>query len=138
MSLVCGCLEALALEDVSQMSATRSTHNLSAQSVRVCDAGDCAWQSIEEGGPSAARVELEAGRVQRSAAGCAVVHPAGRVLVVRPAVGSLRALGPQHAELLGAQHSAPILADAGHSFWAAFNAQRVVKERRQLAIISSN
>lgn len=85
------------------MAATIRAHNLDALhtecAVRV--SSYCAWEGIEEGGPSAAGLELVLRFVKWCVAACACVDAfSGHVLVVFAYEGSFGSLLAKDAELL--------------------------------------
>jgi hypothetical protein len=103
VSLVSGCVEALALEDVAQVAATVRAHNLRPRHAKgaVLVACDGTWDAVKVGGPSAAGAELVVRLVERSlAAGTGVDTLGGIVLVVGTRTGSLGSLLAKNTELL--------------------------------------
>jgi hypothetical protein len=103
VTLVGGSRITLALEDVTEMAATVGADNLSALHTEstVGVSGYSTRDGIEESGPSAARLELVVGLVERSlAAGTSVSTLRRHVLVKVAAVGRLGTLFAEDAELL--------------------------------------
>ena len=103
MTLVGGGRVSLALEDVTEMTATVRADNLSALHTKsaVGVSGHSTRNGIEESRPAAARFELVVGLVERSFAASAGVYTlGGHVLVKVAAVGRLGALFAEDAELL--------------------------------------
>jgi hypothetical protein len=93
----------LALEDVTEMATTVGADNLSTLHAEgaVGVSGYGTRDSIEEGRPAAARLELVVSLVERSlAASTGVDTLRGHVLVKVAAVGRLGALVTEDAELL--------------------------------------
>jgi hypothetical protein len=103
VTLVGGGRVSLALENVTEMTTTVGADDLSALHTEsaVGVSGHSTRDGIEESGPSAARLELVIGLVERSiAAGTGVSTLRGHVLVKVAAVGRLGALFAEDAELL--------------------------------------
>lgn len=103
VSLVGGCGVSLSLEDVSEVTAAIRADNLDSLhakgAVRMSRHGT--GDSVEEGGPAAAGLELVVGLVERClAAGAGVDTLGGHVLVVFASEGTLGALFAEDAELL--------------------------------------
>jgi hypothetical protein len=103
VTLVGGGRVSLALENVTEMATTVGADNLSTLHTEsaVGVSGYSTRDGIEESGPSAARLELVVGLVERSlAAGTNVSTLGGHVLVKVAAVGRFGTLFAEDAELL--------------------------------------
>jgi hypothetical protein len=103
MPLILRVSEPLALEDVPQMPSAVVAHNLRAHHTKtwIGSLAHCAWDSIPEGRPPAARIEFVVRFVQRCLAARAGIHTSVRVvLIVCAGTGSFGALLAQDAELL--------------------------------------
>lgn len=102
MSFVRGRCVSFSFEHMAQVSSTVAAYNLcpfhAESAIRM--PGHCSWDCIEEGGPSAARLELVVGLVERSgAAGAAVDAGSWGVLIVFAGKWCFSALLAKDAEL---------------------------------------
>jgi len=103
------CLEALALEDVTEMSTTGCTgdfctdHEMSAIFMSIDGAG----YGIEESRPSTPAAKLRGALVQRRPATCATVHSGVFRVLIFTGSSCLGALLPQDPELGGRKDGTP-------------------------------
>jgi hypothetical protein len=103
MSLICGCWEPFAFENVAQMASTIAADDLYAlHAKRIVDmSSDSSGNRVKIRGPAAARAELVAGLVERGTAGCTIVNTVGRVMfIIFTSVCRLRSFLADDPELL--------------------------------------
>lgn len=91
---------ALPFEDMAQVATTGGARDLSPPAIRVGRTGDGPRQTLEEGRPSAARVEFGCGFVEWRCTASTVVHPFLVQLVVVACAPRLCALLAEDMKLV--------------------------------------
>lgn len=103
MSLICGCLISLALEHVSEVTATIAANDFRSRHAKcsVSVSSHCAWNGIEICRPPAATLELMLGLIDWCIAACACVDSlVWVVFVVLASEWCFSTFLTQNAELL--------------------------------------
>jgi len=111
VTLIGWCIEPFTLEDVSQMSTTRSARYFCPDSAEriIHMAAHSAGYRIKEGWPSTSALELGGALVQRSPTASATVRALFIVLIIDAGAGLFRSLLAEDAELLRGKNGPPFL-----------------------------